>query len=515
MNIQGAPKGAEKVSFRLHSVKLTGVTVFTPEELRQLYANKVGTIVTLADVYGIAADLTRKYRNDGYILTQVVVPPQTIEGGNVRLQVVEGYIDSVQVQDSGDSARASSLIRAYASTVRTDGGALNVSQLERALLLINDLPGVTARGILSPSAKHLGAADLTIIVERKAYDALVAFDNYGSRYLGPEQLTLAGSLNSALGMNERITAQAVEAPDVHPMDPEMLYTGIDYQQPIGNLGTVLEIMANQSLTDPGFDLDQFDVDGRSRYAGIRVMHPLIRSRGLNLAIRATFDMRNVTTSNNIEEDRRNDRIRALRLGAHFDMTDTFLGAGYNVIDLEISHGLDVLGASDESNLNVSRPGAERDFLKYEAEIQRLQKVYGKLNALFAVSGQYTDDPLYSSEEFGVGGVAYGRGYDPSEIIGDKGVAGKFELQWNSPWEISYIDKYQLVGFYDAGHIWNLDATTSKLKQDTVTSTGGGFRADITPSTTGGLLIAFPLDRNVQTRDNSKAPKIYFSLSHKF
>jgi hemolysin activation/secretion protein len=186
-----------------------------------------------------------------------------------------------------------------------------------------------------------------------------------------------------------------------------------------------------------------------------------------------------------------------------------------VLDVELSQGLNVLGATDKGSINVSRPDFERDFSKIEAEIQRLQKVTDKVNFLFAVNGQYSQDVLLSSEEFGVGGVTYGRGFEPSEIIGDKGVAGKFEIQVNSPYEISYVDKYQLVGFFDAGHVWNKDATTSKLKQDTVTSTGFGFRTDISPKTTGGLMLAFPLDRAVQTRDNSKAPKLYFSLSHKF
>ncbi|MGA4816816.1 POTRA domain-containing protein [Pseudomonas aeruginosa] len=46
----------------------------------------------------LANRLTAKYRQDGYLLTQVVVPEQSIEGGKVRLQVIEGYLEHVQIK---------------------------------------------------------------------------------------------------------------------------------------------------------------------------------------------------------------------------------------------------------------------------------------------------------------------------------------------------------------------------------------------------------------------------------
>ena len=100
------------------------------------------------------------------------------------------------------------MIRAYASRI-SRGGAMNVEHMERQLLLINDLPGLSARTIISPSATTPGAADMLIIVERDPFEALVGINNHGSRFLGPWQGTAAGSLNSILGLNEQITVQTV------------------------------------------------------------------------------------------------------------------------------------------------------------------------------------------------------------------------------------------------------------------------------------------------------------------
>ena len=122
---------------------------YAPEDIDPLYRGRLGTTVSLADIYDIANALTNKYRNEGYILTQVVVPPQTIENGLVRLQVVEGFVDGITIAGEPRES-AVKQFRKYADNLR-ENNILSAQNLERYLLLINDLPGVTARSVLSPS----------------------------------------------------------------------------------------------------------------------------------------------------------------------------------------------------------------------------------------------------------------------------------------------------------------------------------------------------------------------------
>ncbi|MEZ5918475.1 MAG: ShlB/FhaC/HecB family hemolysin secretion/activation protein [Alphaproteobacteria bacterium] len=82
----------------------------------------------------------------------------------------------------------------------------------------------------------------------------------------------------------------------------------------------------------------------------------------------------------------------------------------------------------------------------------------------AVRGQWASDALLASGGSGAGGVNYGRACDPSEIVGDEGVAGKVEVQWNEPRKFDMFEDYQLYGFYDIGKVWNQDATTSTNKK---------------------------------------------------
>ncbi len=511
MLAQKAPPGAEDIKFTLRSVQLDGVSAYKEGALASVYQDELGQVISLADLYQIAAELTNKFRNDGYILTQVVVPPQTIEGGNVHLQVVEGYVDRVVVE--GNGVNGLDLIRSYANNIRT-GKALNVSDLERYLLLINDLPGVEARSVLSPSPNKTGAADLRIIATRDPFDALLAADNFGSRYLGPLELTGAAVLNSAFGINEKITAQAVLAPQLGD-GVELGYGMLAYEQPIFNKGTTVEALVSVTETNPGFDLKPFDVEGISRFASLKVKHPFIRSRSQNLYGDIGFDARNLESSNSLESEDRRDHIRAVRVGARYELLDTLFGVGINSADLVISKGVDWLGASDEGDTRLTRLLGDPTFTKANLELQRLQHIVSNVNLLVAATGQWANNPLLSSEEFGVGGISYGRGYDPSEITGDDGVAAKVELQWNDPVKIQYLDNLQLYSFYDFGKVWNKDATTLAGKIDSLASVGFGARTDVfDDSIEAGAGLAFPLTREVQTEDGTR-PRLYLNISKKF
>jgi hemolysin activation/secretion protein len=177
------PPGAETIRFVLTDLKLEGVTVYAPEQLKPLYAGLLGHEVALTEIFRVADAITTKYRTDGYILSRAVVPAQKVENGTVTIQVLEGYVDKVTVQ-----GKAPKIVTDYADRIRRSR-PLTASALERYLLLANDLPGVTARAVLLPSKTTPDAADLLVTVETKPVNGFATIDNRGSRYVGPVQST--------------------------------------------------------------------------------------------------------------------------------------------------------------------------------------------------------------------------------------------------------------------------------------------------------------------------------------
>ncbi len=510
-NVQNAPAGAENVAFNLKNLQIEGVSAYSADQLDPVYRSRLGQRVTLAEVYAIANSLTQKYRNDGYILSQVYIPPQTIDGGTVRMRVVEGFVDQINIQ--GDLTEAEEYtIRQYANGLKRTG-LLDAKEMERYLLLINDLPGVKARAILGKSASVTGASDLTLVIERDAYEAEVAIDNHGSRYLGPYQASYNGSLNSVLGFNERITTQLAVSGDKIDSD-ELVFGSIGLEFPLSTYGTKLTFNASKTFTQPGHDLEQFNVKGFSHFYSAKIEHPFIRSRTTNLFGRAVYDMREVDSKNNLEPFTRKDKIRSARLGTTLQFMDSVFGVGANTIDLEYSQGLEIMGATRNDSVIKTRALGDPQYKKLKFYGQRLQRINNSMNLLLAGSGQWASAALLSSEEFGVGGMEFGRGYDSSEVVGDEGISGKAELRWNNPRDISYINKYQVYAFFDIGRVWNKDATTSAGKRDSVASTGLGIRADITDKIKAGVGVAFPLTRERDVT-NDRDPRYYFNISHKF
>lgn len=510
-----APPNADEIFLTLNSLSIEGATAFPESRLAVFYEDLIGTEITLTEIYRVANDMTRFYRNEGYVLTQVIVPPQTIDSGNVRLQVVEGFINRIDVDGADrESEQALQLIRLYTKGMQTGEEALNIAALERALLMINELAGIEARAILDESPDTPGGADVLIVIERTLADGFLGVDNHGTRYLGPLQVIGSAGVNSVMGMNERLSVTGVVAPDDGPSS-ELGYIGAQYEQPFGPLGSKLTLFGSYTETDPGHDLADLDVEGTSKTIGARYEVPIYWTRRTSVFMNAQFDWRDVDSRNNVEVFDREDRLRVARLGVRGEFLENWvLGNALNTMEFTVSKGLNVFDATDEDSVNTSRAGAGWDFTKIEGEVTRLQRLGSGWNMLFGVSGQWASDGLLSSEEYGLGGLSYARGYDSSEVTGDDGLAGKIELQWNDPFSVSWLDSWQMFGFYDAGRVWNHDAASSNLKRDTLTSTGGGLRVGITEDTSFGAMVAFPLNRDIASYGDDD-PRGYLSLYHRF
>lgn len=507
IRIEGAPQGAENIKFRLNALTIDGVQAYSQADLSPIYEADLGQTITLTRLYEIAAQITRKYRADGYIISQVVVPEQKIDGGNARLLVVEGSLNGVNLE--GDFNETDRQLVAQLSNKLTQSEPLNAADLERYLLLINDIPGLSARSIIGPSNVP-GKADIRIITERDPFNFLLGADNYGSRYLGPAQLTAAAQFNNPLGLNDRLLAQFVTAPH----KDKMYFSYLSYEAPITDEGTTLGIDASYSDTAPGYDLSIFKPKGHAGLLGMTVKHPLIRTRNENLNVFLRFDYLNAGTNNALEVKTKDD-VRSIRIGGSYELLSNAFGTSVNTASVQISQGLNIFHASRKGDAGMSRPDGNPQYTKIEAEFARMQRIKAGLNALVAVKGQKSSSAVLSSEEFGLGGMAsgYGRGYDPSEITGDSGFGAKAELQWNPSISAPMVENVQVYGFYDVGTVWDDDATTAKDRRKSLASTGFGARANVGPLQADAT-VAFPLTRKVAT-ENNKDPRFFVSVTSRF
>ena len=502
-----APAGSDKVKFTLKSVAVDGMTTYQSDAVKSLYADEIGKTVSLAYVYDLAERLTAKYRNEGFVLTQVVVPPQTIETGAIKLRVVEGFIDQVNIE--GKTRKDIDYLRKYADKIRA-AKPLNAKALERYVLLMNDLSGMSVRAVLVPSPKTPGASDVTLVVDQKAYNFFFQTDNRGSRYLGPFQVNAGVRFNNAFGFYEGLNAQIVTAPE-GVQHRELDYFGLNWTQPIGYEGTKVAFGGSVTATEPGFDLTPFAVQGLAHNASVDLTHAFIRSRNNNLYGSVKFNFLNSTRTDNLGLGATEDHVRVLRGGGSWQYTDKYVGI--NVLTAELSKGLDVFGASDKNDANKTRALGDAQFFKGTLEMSRLQRLSDRFELFASATGQKSANNLLASEEFGVGGVAYGSAYDSSEITGEDGLAARTELRANNLVPTGW-DLLQFYGFYDVGKVWDRDNATAKDRQRALASTGLGLRVTFSENFAGSFEYAVPLTRDVDTNNNDN-PRAFGSLTAKF
>lgn len=496
------PEKANKIRFQLNEIKLIGNTVFGDLELSQFYQEHLGQEITLGTLYKISKAIATHYRNNGYVLSRAMPPAQRVENGVVAIEIIEGFIATVELEGTIEGNRE--LIESYAQKILASV-PLNNKTLERYVLLINDLPGIRAKAVLIPSFETKGASDLILQVAEDRWDVTGTIDNRGTEFVGPGQVQLSGGLNNFLGQFERLSGQSIVTQDTD----ELKYLQLGYTQPIGTEGTTLSMSGNISWSSPGSNLKQFDVEGQNRALTLSASHPIVRTRRKNLSVRGTLNYKNSSTDlrdNLLSED----RIRAARIGVSGDVVDKL--RGISLIDVELSQGLDILNASDSGNARRTRASGRPDFTKITMNLVRVQQIHGPFRAILGANGQYAFSQVFASEEFGIGGVPFGRAYDPSEYTGDHGIAYRIEGQYAVPFESSYLRSLQLYSFYDNGSVWRIDHTTREVRASAA-SAGLGARFNIMNKVSGYMEVADPLTGSVATRgDHGRKPRFFFSLS---
>jgi hemolysin activation/secretion protein len=465
-----------------------------------MYAPLLQKEVTLAEVYRIVDRLTAKYRNSGYILSQVIVPAQTVEGGAVRLQAIEGYIANVRVE--GGSAPLRARLQKYGEKIRASR-PLTMAALERYVLLANDLPGVVARAVLAPSTVP-GASDLVIEVSKRPVNAEFTSDNRGSRAQGPGRASGDVDLNSLVGVVSRTELRGVTT-----FTPELTYLALAHDQFVGAEGGKIGIAASYVYSKPEeLEIIPLDLTTRSATVTISYTQPILRRRSHNLYLHggiSAFDSR----SKVFGVDDTVDRVRALSLGMTYDGVDRL--GGLNVVDVAFSQGLRGLGASSNGDRILSRPTGRVDFRKSSLYAQRLQALPGSWSLLAGVDAQYAFTDLLTSEMFSIGGELFGRGYDPSALLNDHGAAIKLDLRYNHTWSGRKAATLMPYAFVDLGRAWQRTPVPGIDAAQSAASAGGGIRLSVRGQFSAFVEVAKRMT-NILGQESIHDPRIYAGVS---
>jgi hemolysin activation/secretion protein len=487
--------------FVLRGVGLTGASALSRDRLDATYKSYLGRKVSQADLAAIAQAISDLYRADGFHLSRAIIPPQDIADGRVRIQIIEGTITEVSLK--GDGAEQFG-VRPLLEPVLAEYPS-RLATLERQLLLINSWPGVR---ILDTALEEIGGQTgrFRLVVYLKTWHIYTwaGIDNLGSAAVGPWQAYGTAAFNSYLLPGDML---AVNLSTIANDPRELGFGRLYYDAPVGTDGMRLGASALYSEVRPGDWRRLFNDRTTTEAFEVHASVVPVQSQRQGLVLTAAAGLSNVS-----ERDMfgpiYNDRIRTFSLTSDYRLQDGY--GGINYATLTYRQGLDIFGASHFGDDFVSHDGAAPNFSVLDFYFTRYQTLFGNFSAKLAMASQTASGPLYTSQQFYLGGAAFGRGYGAAELSGDNGLAGSFELRFDQRPNFRYLAGYQFYGFVDAGAAWNDGYRIGDGLA--LTSAGGGIRFFFWDDFQADIGVAFPL--SYRAPDNTmRTARLLFSVSN--
>jgi hemolysin activation/secretion protein/AraC-like DNA-binding protein len=89
--------------FKVEKYLISGNTVLAPAQINQVLTNHpaaFGTNVSFADIRALMADLRMAYQERGFVTISIGLPQQRLTNAEVKIQVTEGRLTDIRVQDN-------------------------------------------------------------------------------------------------------------------------------------------------------------------------------------------------------------------------------------------------------------------------------------------------------------------------------------------------------------------------------------------------------------------------------
>lgn len=490
------PEGAQVDVSRF---RITGNKSFGSDLLASLVKPWEGRVLGVDGLNEAAGAITRHYQNQGYLLAYAYLPAQKIEQGIIEIAVLEGTVDSVQIVTAQDVRLSDEVIQKHVEGIAQSPQVLQ-ADLERRLLLLNDIPGVVARASFAPGAKP-GTADVVVTVaEEEPLIFAMDFNNHGSSSTGEYRLGAQFHLRNLFGLGDstRVRLQTSQK-------GELVSGSLNTRVPINGQGLSAEAGVSRLTYELGAPYSSLGARGEANVLHMGLNHQLVRSMNDNVSVSAGYDYKDLADV--LEFISSNKKTsHQLSLGMTSSSRDTFWGGGLTQSTLGYVTGT----LSWDSGGAGTAPAGH--FSKLTFDVLRRQVVGVDWSLSGRLSGQHAFDNLDSSEKYSLTGPYGVRAYAPGQVSVDRGSVTTLELRRS--WMLSG-GTFSGNLFYDFAHgNFDVDPIAGVNNQITLRGLGLGLNwansADLDVSVTAAWRGS-----QVLSTDADRKPYIYFQINKGF
>ncbi|ABR89590.1 hemolysin activation/secretion signal peptide protein [Janthinobacterium sp. Marseille] len=434
----------DSIRFQVQAFRISGNQSIDSALLLPLVQDVTGAERSLGELEQAASRITAYYREHGYLVARAYIPAQDIQGGVVEITVLEGHYDKVRLDNQ--SGFSDAILQRYL-TPQQLGETVNDAELERAILLIQDVTqAAQAGGNLQPGALP-GTTDLTLKVgPAPGWQARLEADNYGVRNTGRNRFGGAVQWNNPTGNADRLDARVFTTADGQD------YARLGYSIAVGGDGLRLGLAYVESRYQVGGDFAALDAYGRAGVWSATASYPLRRSRDFNLNLEAGLDQKSLQDNVGAfaSSTRKSNQVAGLGLSgdvrnriASSEGTTTFsLRAESGRLDIETPLAREIDALSARTN------GA---YQRYTYALAQYQWLGNSTMLLLSVNGQQASKNLDSAEKMSLGGPFAVRAYPSGEASGDKGYVATAEIRHTLDQQL-LPGQLMLSGFVDSGMV---------------------------------------------------------------
>jgi len=452
---------ADEVLIEVREIIINESEILSEAEIRSIVDSIIGKPVTLAQLQAAVDQINRLYDEKQFITARAILPPQTVEDGTVRIQLVEGRVGDITLENNRATKDEYFLKRISLQP----GDLVRLDVLERDLLYFNATNDVQVRAEIK-AGKEFGLTDVTLWAVEPPRNQVVAFaDNGGREETGLYRLGVSAGNNSLFGSRDTLSLGVTYAEGT-------LGFSAAYEVPMVRRGSRLGASYDYTKAEIISGIfEPVDIDGRSTNLGVKFTHPLLirnqgkLSGGLQWQSKATdnyfFGARLQTT-----------KLQTVTLG----MTGQWMGKGQS-----LSARQDVVWG------RVQFP-KEDDFIKYFGTIawQRLLPI----NGLLTVEGQWqlaNRELLPFAEQFSLGGMSAARGYPAGTLIGDQGFSLSAEVEY------PIGKRVRGKAFLDYGGVFPYKGNEEPITVEDYLASGGlGVVAKLTERIFANVVVGWPI-----------------------
>jgi len=415
-------------SVEIKGFKLSGALHVNNETLLSLINPYAGKSYTLGELEKITSLITKAYREEGYFVARAYIPKQAMSEGILEIAVIEGNYRAFSLNNS--SLVSTERVQGMLDDVKGDN-IVSSNTIERAMLIINDTPGVKVTGAdIKPGAQE-GTSDFDIATEAtNPYSAYILGDNYGSKSTGRYRVNLGLSALSPLGYGDKLSLNGVMS-----TTSDLKNGKVAYSFPLMDNGLRGELSASRTTYSLAEEYESLDALGTSNTLEAKLSYPIIRTREESLSVSLAYDhkqmkdeMRSAGTINKKEAD-------LAILGLNYNRSSSFFGLpSTTTATINLTHG--DLSFKDADFLALDEAGARTngDYTKVSGSIEKslqFDSLYS-LTTNLQFQKALGNKNLDGSEDFSLGG-AYGvRAFPGSEHSAENGYLLGAELFYTLP-----------------------------------------------------------------------------------